>query len=122
MSGKRWRWFKGFGLVEVDIVTGLPFADFGSNEPKKNQAPGMIIRETVTAPDGTKLRSQADHAAFLRNTGQTNELDSIREQRGREMDRANNPMKARDPNRKAQINDAIERASSSGYSRRAEYE
>lgn len=123
MSGKRWKWFNGFGLLEVDIVTGRPLMGDDSNEPKTPKTHFTSVFENVVAPDGTKIRNRADAEAHMRHTGMTYELDSLREQQSKENSRANDPNKARRDSmeRKAEINDAIERASSSGYHRERHY-
>ena len=67
--------------------------------------------------DGTHLKSRRDLVNHNRQHGVSNDLDSLREQTAR----ANEPIRLSQRERKNNIADAYERASSSGFSRRVEY-
>lgn len=81
------------------------------------------VYEEVIAPDGTRIASSSQMNDFTNRTGLTNSLDSIRAQTQAEIKRA---AAAKSPGTKkervAAIRDSIERASSSGYHRRVNYD
>jgi len=118
MTRRRWRQIEG-RLVEIDIKTGQPV---GADEPPI-RSHGVSVFQEVIAPDGTRIASRDAMRDYENRTGMTNDLDSLRTQTRRELNRANEVTKPKkDPTRIPALLDAFERASSSGYSRRPVYD
>ena len=72
----------------------------------------------ISPIDGSHIRNSQQLVDHNKRHGVSNDLDSRRQQTAD----ANKPMKLSKTERRDDINDAIERASSSGFSRRVNYE
>ena len=72
----------------------------------------------ISPIDGSHVRSRKQLVDHNKRHGVSNDLDSLREQTAR----ARDPKTLSSRERKDNIADAYERASSSGFSRRVEYE
>lgn len=107
---RRWRQDADTGkLVEILIHTGGP----------RVHAVGAF-KEIISPITGERIANRAQLRDHERRTGQTNDLDSLRQQTTRELNKK--PNTGTKHERKMAIRDSIERASSSGYNRKAQYE
>ena len=89
---------------------------------KRKPVPGVFIHvddvDFISPVDGTRIRNSRELIDHNKRHGVSNDLDSLREQTAR----ANEPVRLSKRERKDNIADAFERASSSGFSRRVDYE
>mgnify|MGYP003643629234 CR=1 FL=1 len=93
-----------------DLVTGKLIEI--SNERTKSVAPSIRVTESYRSPvDGSMIRNKRN--------GVSNDRDSLNEQVQRSQNRDHTISDSKE--RKAEIRDAIERASSSGYHRNTQY-
>ena len=89
------------------------------------QSKSATIRNDITpylSPlDGTVINSRNQEREHNKRNGVSNDLDSLREQSAKSLERKSNPAEEKHQ-RKLAIKDSIERASSSGYHRHIQYE
>ncbi len=104
----RWRQDRETGKL-VEVV---------KQEPYRGHFVQSSDVDFISPVSGAHIRTRQQLVDHNKRHGVSNDLDSLREQTAR----ANEPVRLSKRERKDNIADAFERASSSGFSRRVDYE